>query len=211
MGYDLFVRQLDEACVDFPNLRIKSKAGRQYLKGSVDIKNSEDVVVCSYLIEVHFVEKFPYRFPKLFEVGDDIPREADWHKYPDGSCCITVEPDEILRCKFGISVSDFIKKYAIPYLANQYHRKHFGKYLNEYAHGKYGLIEYFTELMKTDDRALWNEYIYYALGIKKVDTERNEQCLCGSGVKFKKCHIPVFEDIRKIGGADILKILKQTI
>ena len=24
--------------------------------------------------------------------------------------------------------------------------------------------------------------------IKRISTERNEECLCGSGIKFKKCH-----------------------
>lgn len=87
----------------------------------------------------------------MFEPGGDIPQDADWHKNNDGSCCITVGPDEIEKCWYGITVTDFIVRYAIPYLANQIFRKQTGYYKNgEYAHGRQGLIQYYISLQKKD-------------------------------------------------------------
>jgi len=204
-GYDLFVSQLENTCVEFPNLKIKSVEDKKYLKGVIDIPNSDK----SFLIEIHYKDGFPYRFPKLFEVGGDIPCGSDWHKYSDSSCCITVEPDEILKCKIGISLSTFVNNEVIPHLANQLHRKITGKYLNEYSHHKEGLFEFFSELMKTTNKKLWCEYVLCSFGKKKINIARNEKCFCGSGIKFKKCHNVIFNKIREIGEKNMSNYLKE--
>lgn len=203
-SYNTFKSQLSETCINFPNLQIKTKEGKQYLKGTIDILNSEQKTVRSFLIEIHWTEKFPYRFPKLFEVGGDIPCLADYHKYPDNSCCITVEPDEILECKQGISVTKFIVKHVIPYFANQCYKMIYGIYKDEYPHGKNGIIMYYENLMKTTDKDTWIKYVKYAFGEEKFLIGRNDLCLCGSGIKFKRCHNIVFDKLRQIGKGNIL-------
>lgn len=205
--YSLFESQLTDIQKEFPNLQIKIKNGKKYLKGILDIKNSEQKDVRSFLVEVHHYKGFPYRFPILFEIGGDIPCDPDWHKYNDNSCCITVEPDEILQCHNGITISQFIKNNVIPYLANQCHKKITGKYKNEYPHGKEGLISFYTELMQTSDKNKWIQYIKYAFGIENLKIGRNNSCICGSGKKMKKCHSLVFDKLKLIGRKNIIKHL----
>jgi len=171
-NYQLFVSQLDAVCREFPHLQIKTLDGRQYLKGSIEISNAEQTATKSYLIEIHFSDDFPHRFPKLFEVGGDIPCEADFHKYPDNSCCITAPIDEFFKCKSGITILRFVKEEVIPYLANQWYRQIAGKYKNEYSHGHKGQVE---------------GYYDYAFGEKKNNLGRNDMCFCGSKKKYKKC------------------------
>jgi hypothetical protein len=204
-NYTLFESQLSDACKYFPNLRVKSKNGRKYLKGTIDIRNSEQLFVKSFLIEIHYSERFPYRFPLLFEVGGDIPCHPDWHKYSDNSCCITVEPYEILQCKQGVSIPQFINQQVIPYLANQCYKKVVGKYKNEFSHGKQGLIEYYTDLMGTSDSKKWIQYVKYAFGIDSLKIRRNDPCICGSGKKFKSCHDAIFYKIKQIEKDNIIK------
>lgn len=208
-GYNQFESQLSNVVKCFPNLRIKTKEGKQYLKGTLDIFNTEQEFVQSFLIEIHWAKGFPSRFPALFEVGDSIPCGPDWHKYENNSCCITVEPSEILQCKNGITVSQFISKHVIPYLANQCYKMIEGKYMNEYPHGLKGLNVFYTDLMGTADTSKWSKYINYAFGASPLNIGRNLPCICGSGKKFKVCHNIVFDKIRQIGIVQILNDMKK--
>lgn len=204
-NYILFCSHLEETVKNFPNLSIKELEGKKYLKGILDVPNEEQIIVGSFLVEIHFTDLYPYRFPKLFEIGRIIPNLADWHRYSDKSCCITVEPDEILICKYGINITVFIKKYAVSYFANYIHKKVTGKYKNgEYAHGYSGLKQFYTELLKTSDYSLWNKYLQYSFNRLKIPLDRNELCFCKSGTKFKKCHLLIFHQLYQLGEQYIL-------
>lgn len=193
-SYNLFVSQLNDACANFPNLKIKENENKKILKGTVTINNSDNTANKSYLIEIHWQDGFPFKFPVLYEVGDDIPCEADWHKYSNNSCCITVDYDESLKCKNGITVLQFIKTEVIPYLANQWYRQISGKYKSEYSHGEKAHIEFMFDL---------------AFGGKKINIGRNDKCFCSSNKKYKKCHEPIIEEMQKIGKKNTIEFFKS--
>lgn len=208
----LFEEQLEAVLQCSPNLSIKEKNGLKYLKGVLDVQNKANEVVGSFLIEVHYAVGFPLRFPTLYEVGGLIPFDPDWHKYSDASCCITVEPDEILKCKHGISVLKFITEQALPFLANFIYRKAEGKYKNgEYSHGQLGNKEFYSELLKTNDKALWIDYFEYSFNNKRFDDDRNKLCFCGSNSKYKKCHEKAFYTLRSIGEKQVLSDFRKII
>ena len=204
-NYTLFNEQLKDAIRKYPNLKIhQDNEGISYLKGILDIPNDFHEIVGHFLVEVRYSEKFPFRFPILFETGGEIPNDANSHKYKDSSCCITVLSDEILKCKNGIIVSLFIEKYAIPYFANYIYKKQIGEYKNgEYAHGVIGNCQFYEALMKTDNRDLWIQYYKTAFRNLKVECGRNDPCFCGSGIKFKQCHAEVFNKLWQIGEIQI--------
>lgn len=208
-SYKIYESQLLDARRIYRHLQIKVKEGKQYLKGSIDVYNIDKKVIGSFLVEIHWIEGFPYRFPTLYEVGGDIPDDPDRHKYSDNSCCLTVEPDEIEKCAQGITILRFIDQNVIPYLANQIYRKTEGHYFDEYPHGSRGLIRYYTELMGTSESKKWIEYLEYAFGKKHLNTGRNDTCICGNGKKFKKCHYKIFERLRVIGLDNIIRNLKS--
>lgn len=202
-----FLNHLEQAVVQFPNLRILEEGGGNcYLRGVLDIPDDDGDVAGSFLIEIKRSKGFPFRFPYLFEVGGDIPNEADRHKYPDSSCCITVWTDEILKCKHGINVVEFIQNFAIPYFANQIYFKKEGKYKNgEYAHGVKGIEQFYSTLMKTSNKDRWVTYFKYAFRGQKIESGRNDICLCGGPLKFKNCHLRVLDTLRQIGEEQVLK------
>lgn len=204
-NYILFHKQLCDAIKKYPNLKIhQDKLGASYLRGILDISNDLSEIVGHFLVEVHCSEKFPFRFPTLFESGGEIPNEANSHKNMDTSCCITVLSDEILKCKNGIVVSLFIEKYAIPYFANYIYKKQTGKYKNgEYAHGLGGIIQFYKSMMKTDDQDLWIQFYKNTFRNLKIESGRNDPCFCGSGSKYKQCHLGVFNNLRLIGEEQI--------
>ena len=205
-SYNLFCYQLNSVIKKFPNLKITELDGADALKGILDIRNDQNEVVGSFSVEIRYRMEFPYRFPLLYEVGGDIPNIADRHKYTDESCCITVLPDEILKCKHGISVLTFIEEYAIPYFANQIYYLQNEKYLNgEYSHGKNGYIEFYTKFFKTADVSKWREDVERVNSGTIIKMDRNKPCFCGSCQKYKNCHDKIYYDISRLGTSEILK------
>jgi hypothetical protein len=190
----------------YPNLNIRNKNGRDFLKGILDVSDENGDIVGSFSVEIHSTQKFPYRFPKLYEVGGDIPNHPDWHKYNDTSCCLTVEQDEIIKCKYGITILQFIDDIAIPYFANQLYRKREGRYLNEYPHGLAGFKVFYVGLFKSDDVSLWLKCCESTF--IKCKARRNDKCYCNSGRKFKNCHLPVEEKLQILGRDKVLTDIK---
>lgn len=200
-----FTDDLAKAIERYPNLQIQvTHDGTRFLRGILDIPDDNAAVVGSFFIEIYPSEGYPYRFPLIYEVGGDIRNEADWHKYADGRCCITVPPDEILKCKNGISIHQFIDNFAIPYFANQIYRKVNGHYKNgEFAHGPAGLFQFYENLFNSRNTEMWlDNYRYTFLG-KKMPCGRNDKCFCESGVKFKMCHLKIFDNLRAIGQKEV--------
>lgn len=209
-NYKKFCDQLEEVIIKYPNLSIANKNGEKFLKGILDIPNDESIIVSSYLVEIYFTNYFPFRFPKLYEIGGDIPNNIDWHKFADNSCCITVLPDEILKCKTGIGLLEFIEKYCFSFFANHIFRKREGQYLNgEYGHGIKGVQEFYSNLLKTAEVNKWLSYFRYIfLGVGNK-YGRNDKCFCDSNEKFKNCHLKIFELLREIGYEQCLYDFKR--
>jgi len=192
-----FENELEAVIAEYPQLKIMKKEETLFLKGILDIPDDENNIVGSFAVEIYSSAEFPYRFPKLLEVGGDIPCGADKHKYPDNSCCLTVPANEILLCKNGITIIRFIEDIAIPYFANQIYRKKEGKYLNEYSHGVQGVYEFYTDLFCSKDYRIWIKCLNNVIGKSKF--ERNITCFCGSNVKYKKCHQLIEYKLKNIG------------
>lgn len=197
-----FDRQLNSVVKEYPNLQIKVEDGTSLIKGILDIPDDNGDVAGCFAIEIRPSPGFPYAFPELYEVGGEIPCEADWHKYSDNSCCLTVQAKERMICYNGITLVWFIKNIAIPYFANQLYKKQTGSYLQEYSHGRDGIKEFYEELFQTSDINVWKCCRDVAFSGAKY--ERNGKCYCNSGKKYKKCHLPIEDEVRMIGKQQIM-------
>lgn len=204
-----FNKELPNAIKSYPSFSIKENNGKAYLKGILDIPNEAGDVLGSFLVEIHSHEKFPYRFPIVYETGGEILPHADWHKYGDNSCCLTVEPDEIILCKNGMTITSFIREIVTPYFANQLYRKAEGRYFNEYPHGVQGFRVFYANLFKSEDVSFWLDCLKYAFKEKKGG--RNDKCYCKSGLKYKNCHLKVEEKLRVLGLNKVLQDIKVII
>lgn len=203
----LFENELQNAIKKYPDLIVrKNSDGSEYLKGILNIPDDTGNIADSFSIEIHATAKFPYRYPKVYEVGGDIPMEADWHKYNDNSCCLTVEQEELIDCHYGITLIYFIERVVIPYFANQIYRKTTGHYLNEYPHGIDGVRLFYSNLFESDDKNLWKTCVINCF--TKGKFERNHKCYCGSGRKFKTCHLPVEDKLQILGKEKVINDLK---
>ncbi|MBP7533231.1 MAG: SEC-C domain-containing protein [Chitinophagales bacterium] len=194
----MFENQLHDVLAKYPKLLKQTSDSITFLKGNIDIVDGVGKVWDTYEIEIHFKHEFPNRFPQLFEVGGKIPKNLDWHIYNDGSCCVTVFPNELLVCKQGITILGYVEDFVIPYLANQTYKKLTGDFANgEYSHGFWGVLEFYQDLLQTKDFRLLIDRLNWILNNSKPD--RTNTCFCGSNKKFRHCHSNAYKKINIIG------------
>lgn len=204
-GYSRFVAQLDEAIASFPGLIRMTIGNQEVLKGVLSVIDIEGKLWEEYDVEIHASEMFPYEFPILFEVSGKIPRIADWHIYEDtGSCCVKVRPEELIKCRNGLLLTEYIAGEVMPFLFNQTHRRVEGYYVNgEYAHGIAGIYQFYSTILKTGENVL--ETIRLMKFISENERPiRTSYCFCGKNSKFRNCHKEAF-DYLKLSEAGRLK------
>ena len=106
----------------------------------------------------------------------------DLHFYPDGSCCLGIRfsPERFL------TIERFIDELVIPFLYRLSYVDKNGPLAakkdlwGEYAHGDDGIRQCMNEVLEMVSRGLG----------------RNELCPCGSGRKFKRCHLDDVEALK---------------
>lgn len=199
-GYEIFVNQLPEVQKHYPKLLQVTLHDEIILRGLLSVIDREGKHWEDYEVEIHCTDNFPNSFPRLYEIGGKIPRIGDWHVYEDtGSCCVKILPEELLRCRNGITILEYIKEEVLPYLFNQTHRRVEGYYIaGEYMHGAWGLLQYYSNELKTG-----NDYKFTLELIKYIATHakpiRTSMCFCGKKLKFRHCHKIAFEKLKAIG------------
>lgn len=207
-SYEQFCDQVPEALQRFPKLtQVTSQDGKTIIRGEIDIVDKAGHYWESYEVEIHHADGFPFKFPDVYEVGGKIPKNADWHIYEDSkTCCIAVLPEEMIKCRNGIKLSQFIENEVIPYFFNQTHRREEGYYAHgEYSHGYRGMLEFFESELKTtgDPRATISTLFKLATTPKP---NRTHNCFCGRKIKYRKCHRAAYEKLVGIGKLQLLKL-----
>lgn len=199
-AYNIFLDQATEVTREFPSLTLDQVDDKPFLKGELAVVDYNGRHWDKYTVEIHPSDEFPQRFPLLYETGGKIPKIGDWHVYEDVLyCCIKIEPAEIIRCKKGITLAEFIREEVMPYLFNQTHRRVEGYYVNgEYGHGVHGIFEFYRDLLRTGDDV--HRTVLLMRYIALVDTpQRTSACFCGSGLKYRHCHRDAFKKCKEIG------------
>lgn len=193
----------------FPNLQYQAKAKKivgeldfyaYYDRGAGKLitdkknKNRERVTFIQdvFEIEIHLDSIDPNGWPEVYEIGGRHRKIAkkcktkiiDLHIFSNnGACCLGIRhiPDRKLRVK------NFILTLVIPFFYRLSYTEKFGitaarnDLWGEYSHGEKGQIEYIEELR------------YLA----EHDLGRNSLCPCGSGKKYKKCHLEEVGPIKR--------------
>lgn len=198
--YEQFISELPDAIGAYPSLYESTVGDKKILKGWLPIVDEDGKHWEDYSIEIHCSEKYPYEFPVLYETSGKIPKIGDWHIYEDTlSCCVKVHPEEILRCKNGITLTEYIKEEVLPYLFNQTHRRIEGFYVNgEYSHGQIGIYEFYADILKTSANIqLTLKLMNYIATHNRPG--RTSLCFCGQKIKFRHCHREAFDKIKEIG------------
>lgn len=198
----------------FDKLSIVEENEERFLKGSLDIIDGTGKVWGTFQVEIKCSDNYPNAFPRLNETNNAFPKNADWHVYENNfSCCVDVPISEMIICKNGLNVVDYIKQFAIPYFANQLFRIREGYYIyGEYSHGIKGRLEFYQSKLKAKSPA--QLITMFDLILKDYNPDRREKCPFCHKEKFRRCHRNSFRELQQIkeyvaqDGLSLLKILK---
>lgn len=203
-GIHYFKEEALNISAHFPTLKyVENEQGFPYISGELVLKDKQALYLDSYYIRIEPASNYPYMFPHVFETQGRIPINIDWHMFPDGHCCIKSVPEEELICKQAINLSWFIEQQVLPYFFNQKYREMHGYFLHERAHGMKGIIEFFEETFKTENLTAIAQYLLFIK--KRSEPDRTNNCFCGSGSKYRKCHKEAFRLLSKLTNEELEK------
>lgn len=194
----LFNDQWDSISNTYVGLKIESHNSRPVISGTIDLVGLDGILDDQYVIEIHWRESYPFQFPLVYETGGRIPKNIDWHIYPEGgNCCIKSRPDEKLICRKGISLDAFITHQVIPYFYNQTFRRQNGYFYKERKHGELGNLEFYFEKLRTNNIDFVELCLKQASDLKGYKSTK--KCFCGSNKKYKKCHRRTVRQLSQLG------------
>lgn len=185
-GYELFRYECKDVKVLHTGLHLEETLeGLPALSGILSIKNGTEIID-TYSVKIIPQPDYPNRFPSVFETMGKIPNNIDWHVFSDGHFCLCTIPEELLKCKKGFSLFDFIETEVKPYLFNQTFRREYGFFNHERKHGFEGELDSYMEILGMNN--IMDIALFFNFLIKRNEQSRTEKCFCGSGKKYRHCH-----------------------
>lgn len=176
---------------DQPKLRASANGHSIRVEGSYlvfekDVVAAPDGPITSFDIEMEFADRYPRREPKVFEVGDRIPRKPERHINPDGDCCVTVWENWLVATR-DHSFASYMNGPLNEYFLGQFWYERTGKWpFGERSHGAKGLEEAYADALGIPNK---QESLFYHLRLLSQDWPKGHwPCPCGSGKPLRHCH-----------------------
>ncbi len=177
-----------------PTLHVRVDKGRVIIAGTLRIVH-EGLEIDGYKIEVRLADDHPAGLPTVYEIGGRIPRDADHHINPDGSVCLGV-PEELHLAGGARDIVAFLDGPVRNYLLGHAYFAQEGRWPGgEWAHGSAGIRQFYAAMTGKKARTLAT--LLVASALTKVDTiDFDARCFCGSSLRVRTCHGPVFQRLR---------------
>ena len=164
------------------------RKSRQLKMGDTEDHRTYSTFLCDeFKVRFDLVRVHRNGWPRVYEVGGrrfEIAKHnrcklIDLHFFGDGTCCLGLN----YAVEKNLTLKQFTTELLIPFFyrlayTNRYSLTTARRDLwGEYSHGEAGILEYEEELQ-------W---------IATNEPCRNELCPCGSGLKYKRCHLDEVE------------------
>ena len=160
--------------------------------GDSDEHRAIDTFLCdAFKVKIDLGHPGDNGWPKVYEVGGrciDIAEQnqcdmIDLHLFDDGACCLGLN----YAIDRNLTVERFINELVVPFFYRLSYTDQYG--LNaardhlwgEYSHGDAGEQEYQDEILQLVGK----------------NPGRNQSCPCGSGLKYKRCHLDEVEAVKR--------------
>ena len=159
-----------------------------------DNQNLPTFLCDTFQVSIHLDCSDRNGWPKVYETGGRCQAIAesrsipfiDLHLYDDdGACCL----GQNCAPAGNLTLGHFIEELVIPFLYRLSYVDRFGletarnDLWGEYSHGDIGTLEYREELRR----------------FAQANAGRNQTCPCGSGQKYKRCHLEEVEAAKRNG------------
>jgi hypothetical protein len=188
--------------------RIDEAAGRVFLDGVITLV-AECGIPTHLAVRVEFPSDYPQGEPRIFEVAGRFPHVSDRHFFEDGQCCLWLPPESRWKPEDPDGLCRFLEEAAVFFDQQLvYEAEGQGEWPGEQrSHGDEGYLEFVQEALG-GDRHLLAVFAPILTGLKTEHVQSNDPCPCGSRRKYKRCHKPRVEDIKKrMGSANLQAIV----
>lgn len=177
----------------YPTLQLQEDNGEWYIRGPCPVVADEGVID-RFFVEIGIPRDYPQSIPTVRELGGRIPHNADHHVSPGGLLCPLL-PDERWRYwPQGADIGAFLKGPLNDYfLGLLYFKKHAVWPFGERAHGRAGIVEYYSEELGTSDLSVIRRCLEY---LSKPQPKGHWPCFCGSGKRMRHCHFEKMIELR---------------
>lgn len=201
---------LDELLLEhYPHLRVIPDGESFVLRGSFPVV-CEGQQVDAFKVEIVLKKRDDHYIPIVRELGHRIPRILDRHINGDGTACVGL-PEELLMRTHGkpMPLLDFLQGPVHEYFFGQVcFESGLGWPHGEWRHGNEGVYDFLTELFTSTSY----RHISILLGFAAADTVRGHwPCFCDSGKKIRNCHKDEVVEARKKMPAVVARILKTKL
>ena len=196
----LFISEVKKLNLSFFDFSLDEESS--CIVGDIHLPDEKGNFIDSYNIRVEINSDYPNSLPLVFETQKRIPKNIEWHIFPDGHCCIVTPPEESIICKRGFTIEEFIVKYVLPYFHNQLFRELNGFFLNERSHGNKGIKEYFTSQFRNKNITQISDWLLFIA--KRKEPNRIANCFCGSRRKYRKCHRDVYRELGRLSTRELI-------
>jgi SEC-C motif len=201
--YD-FEKDIMEGLEKYPSLKLISK--RQVRGMFSALQKETEIWIEDYEVIINFPLRYPFALPDVAEVSNKIPKTVSRHVFSDsGNLCFGNMIDVAQVCLGGISFIWFLENILNPHLCREYVKEVTGDYPNgERSHSPEGHWESYYDLLGT--RIKEDILAEITLALKSPNLQRNDQCRCDSGKKYKNCHLKTERLILEVGHKNLQMI-----
>lgn len=185
----------------YPELFVTQESDIYVIRGRFPVR-ADEIVVDHYFVEICVFKGFPFVTPLVREIGGRITHHADRHVYLEGFLCLFLPLERWKHLPETATVLTYLEGPLNDYLFSQTYFEEYGTWpFGERGHGKAGYREYLAEVLGTDDL---NVAIRFLKCLKGPYPKGHWPCFCGSGKKFRKCHLDKVIALRgKVTAAEI--------
>ena len=160
--------------------------------GDTSAHRAIDTFLCdAFKVSIDLSDLLENGWPAVHEVGGrciDIAEQnqcdmIDLHLFDDGACCLSLK----YAAERNLTLERFILELVIPFLYRLSYTDRHGltaaraDLWGEYSHGDAGKREYGDEILQ----------------LAGDNPGRNLSCPCGSGLKYKRCHLDEVEAVKR--------------
>jgi hypothetical protein len=181
------------------------------LEGTLTLKAASCGVPTRIAVRVEFPWAYPEQEPRIYDAAGRFPHTPDRHFFPDGRCCLWLEPESRWDPRAPDGLCRLLDEAAI-FFDRQLVCDATGD--NAWpgparGHGDAGYIEFAKEQLEVDT----GELMALAPTLAHLPaTGRNSQCGCGSGRKYKICHLHAVETLeRRVGVVRLRSIFRNVL
>lgn len=206
-AFQEFQRSIDSK---YATLRVLVENDVVYIRGGLILEALDGRELERYSIEIQIPDDYPKSVPIIREIGGRLPKIPDRHfNLADGTACLFLRDERHKYYPQGSTIIDFIEGPVKSFFLWQtnYDLNESKSSLEGRGHGVEGIIEFYSEELKTKDKSVILKFLDY-LTAKKV--KKHWRCYCGSGKQLRYCHIDKLNDLRtKVLRRDAKRSLAQ--